>query len=331
MQMICNIITTSLTTAQFVITFSTLMQKIEQTVTSPDRPDSSWSTTTRLMRVSGMAVYLVCLAPTLGAESAGHAPQQFRGERHVFTTVMPDLELAPDSRAILQSANNDQSFARIVFATSKRVVPANMSTIAAITISHAVVVGAGASITTSSEPTSDISIRIDRVGYRVGEPIHVTILNNGMQTVVVPAGPLACALIIVEQRYNDRWQAIGHCRPPALAIEEIELPPAARLEGNLGSRGNEGFVLGPIKGDPVAPQVLAGGLGGLPNADPNQIVSDVPEGEARAGFQRRPFSSILRALVPGQYRIIVQYEVTPSAGLEIRRAYSPVFAVTDTE
>jgi len=176
--------------------------------------------------------------------------------------------------------------------------------------------------------TEAVSVTTDKLTYRFGEPIKVTIRNGLSTPIVTQAETHQCAIITVYRRVAGSWVALGSC-PSGGAAAGLKVAPGTRVSGFLGPAHRETLVIGPIVGAPVGPMVFEGDAGDLPTVKPWQpgdLTWVVPRGNPPELDRPVRLSSLESELGPGEYRVEFTYK-TEKASEPPNMAYSDIFLV----
>lgn len=174
---------------------------------------------------------------------------------------------------------------------------------------------------TAIEPP--VRVVTDKLSYRRGEPIVVTIRNDLTTTIYAPPQGTLCALLLLERRDAGQWLMEDPC-PNKPAVHRISLPPKGVLQGRLSLALQEKGGHDPEVGQPVAPDVFKGDVRSLPPAPawkPGDPVYEVPRGTLS-------FSGRRAGLTPGTYRLAFRFTTEPTGG-PVQVAYTEEFVVAE--
>lgn len=183
----------------------------------------------------------------------------------------------------------------------------------------------------ATQPLTDVRVTTDKLSYRLGEPIVVTVDNDLSDPIYSLAGHTYCSMVTVQPLEGGGAGTEGACpdgSQPALVI----IPPRSQLSAALDPAAQEPGIIGPIVGQPVAPSQFDDDLRTLPTVEPwkpGDPIIVVPEGELD---EPEPeifgASSADSPLAQGRYRVEFSFRVGSDLDLA-RTAYSLEFIVTD--
>jgi hypothetical protein len=174
-----------------------------------------------------------------------------------------------------------------------------------------------------------VSVTTDKLTYRRGEPILVTI-TNGLSTVIyaVPA-QVCCSIVSVHRRHDGRWvtEGVGPTAGPAFFIA---IASKSKMTGTLGLVSQDADTGGPIVSKPSSPSVFEDDLRTLPTVEPwkpGDPIREVPRGGNPPGANTVPFDALYSKIGPGTYRIVLGFTMDVTTGM-IQTVYSKEFIVS---
>ena len=162
----------------------------------------------------------------------------------------------------------------------------------------------------ASEPSPSVTIATDKLIYRRGEPIQVTIRNDSATVVYFEANHASCVVGIYRLTAGE-WIPEGIC-PQTRGTAFLLLAPGGVLIAVLGAIAPPD-IQGPIVGGPTTPDVSTQDLRTLPVEPP------LPSGPSRERTQGilEPESGLGTAsglLAPGTYRLELKVMLGSIAG-----------------
>lgn len=174
-------------------------------------------------------------------------------------------------------------------------------------------------------PASGASVSTDRLHYKPGETIVITVHRAADATIYPVPGEMGCPVITVQSLQDSSWEAMAICpwSGPDSALPGVQMRDLA-WGFYLDTSGPAGQEAG--SGQPAVPDTFEGDLSELPTLTPpppGYSGPEVPRGPGRTD----PGSSLVNALDPGTYRIVFAFVSGP--GTVVTAVYSDPFVVGD--
>lgn len=175
-----------------------------------------------------------------------------------------------------------------------------------------------------------VRVITNKLSYRRGEPIIVTI-RNGLHTVIYASrGGAYCSLVSVQRLEAGEWEAGS---PTAASCPEISISIAPRsvMRGALGPTLKNSGAQRPIVSEASTPSLFQKDLRTLPTVEPwkpGDPIREVPKAGIPPGAESIPFSALQSEISPGTYRINFSFKLGSMSG-PAQKVYSEEFVVTD--
>ncbi|MDA2911627.1 hypothetical protein MYX04_11960 [Nitrospiraceae bacterium AH_259_D15_M11_P09] len=180
-----------------------------------------------------------------------------------------------------------------------------------------------------SDVPPSVQVTTNKLSYRHGEQIHVTISNDLRTVIYIPTGPTYCSVVSVQRLESGQWVTEGTCpaggRPSFLGIV-----PNGRGGGVLRPGPRAPGPQRPLVSEPSKPGVFEKDLRTLPTVKPwkpGDAIREVPRGGGILyGEESLPFSPLLGEIGPGTYRILFRFTVDAPGG-PVQTVYSKEFLI----
>ena len=172
-----------------------------------------------------------------------------------------------------------------------------------------------------SDVLQAVRVTTDKLSYRRGQPIFVTIRND-LSTVIYPSPRQRyCSVVNVQRLEAGQWVTQGSC-PAGGPTAVSAIAPHSQMKGTVGPAAPDTGTQRPIVTEPSVPGVFEGDVRTRPTAErwkPGDPIREVPRG-------RIPFSVLRGEIDPGTYRIEFRFTVSPTSG-PVQAAYSEKFVM----
>lgn len=174
-----------------------------------------------------------------------------------------------------------------------------------------------------------VRVTTDKLSYRSGELIVVTISNDLATIIYAPPGQTYCSVVSVQRLEAGRWVTAGSCAAGGRALF-VTVGPKREMRGVLGPGAQDAGTQGVIVSEPSRPSVFEGDLRRLPPAEPwkpGDPIREVPKGRIPPEGASLPFSALHNEIAPGTYRIEFSFRVGSTSG-PTQTVYSAEFVVS---
>lgn len=181
-----------------------------------------------------------------------------------------------------------------------------------------------------SPPPPAVRVTTDKLSYRRGEPILVTIRNDLSTAIYVPIDQTHCSVVSLQRREAGRWETREPCTAEGPTLF-IAIAPNGEMQGAAGRAAEGSRIESPVVSEPSRPGVFEGDVRKLPPVEPwkpGDPIREVPKRGDPPEGQFPPFSTVRGEIASGTYRIELRFRLAASLGPE-RTIYSKEFVVLD--
>lgn len=171
-------------------------------------------------------------------------------------------------------------------------------------------------------------VTTDKLSYRRGQPILVTIRNHLSSVIYALSDQTDCSIVSVQRLKAGHWETLGACPTKGL-VSVVLIAPKSQITGTLGPQTSG--VQGPTVSLPTKPEMMDRDLRTLPPQKPWQPgdpVSEVPQALSPPKFESLRPSALESEIAPGRYRIEFSFTVGSTSG-PVQSVYSQEFVIID--